>query len=719
VSSPGIGAGIRPATDQSASPQIRCGGSPALADGFTDRAESVPGLAAALSAGSLVVLVPERAGGLPRGKTQLAVRAAESMWQAGHVDVLVWVAAADRASVLAGYAEAAAALGVTVPGDVEATAGRLVRWLAQTSRRWMAVLDDLRDPADLDGRWPVGPAGTVLVTTRNPVIADGRDGAVTVPVGVFSRREALSYLVACLRADPDQRLGAIDLADDLGYEPLALAQAAGWIRYSGCSCRDYRLSLASMRERLAGATGVEPHPVAITGRLALEQVGALRHGDQARALLTLMAVLAGESVPGGVLATEAARGYLAASESAPGPASVQDVLLDLEELALISIDRAPALAIRMNAAVAAAVCAMVPAGARHGVVLAAAGALLEAWPVPEPDPWQAAGLRSCAGSLLEQAADVLCAGRCHPLLLRAGQSLAEAGLRGPAVACWYALAAATERRPGPEVPLIRRRLAEACLANGDAARAVTWFQLALAALTRLPPQHPDLIATRIGLGQALTAAGLASDAITVLRSAAQNAEQATGPDSPQALAAREALAAAYLAAGQHGRAVRLYRDTLTARLRVHGNQHPATLAARHHLAEACLAAGQPGDALTHAGKALAGRERLLGPGHPETVAARASLAAACLAAGRVAAAVQLHEQAAGDSAQVIGPDHPLTVARHANLARACYQAGRITDAHAILRDALARCERTLPPGDPLTIAVRQSLANIGGDTAAG
>jgi hypothetical protein len=697
---------------------IRCGPVPPLADGFTDRAESVPGLAAALAARSLVVLTPPKAGDLPRGKTQLAVRAAESMGQAGQVDVLIWVTAADRASVLAGYAEAAAAVGVTVPGDAEATAGRLVRWLARTSRRWMVVLDDLRDPTDMDGLWPGGLAGTVLVTTRNPAIADGLAGAVIVPVGVFSRREALSYLVACLRADPDQRLGAIDLADDLGYEPLALAQAAAGIRYSGRSCRDYRLSFASMRDQIAGATGIEPHPVAVTGRLALEQAAVLKHGSLARALLALMAVLAGQSVPGSVLATESARGYLPAG-SAAGPDSFRDVLLDLEELALISIDRAPAPVIRMNAAVAATFSATGPAGVRHGAVLAAAGALLEAWPVPEPDPWQAASLRSCAASLLEQAADVLCAGRCHPLLLRAGQSLTEAGLRDPAVAYWYALAAATERRPGPEAPLIRRRLAEACLAHGAATRAVTWFQLALAGLTRLPPRHPDVIATRIGLGQALTAAGLASDAITVLRSAAQNAEQAGGPDSSQALAAREALAAAYLAAGQHGRAVRLYRDTVAARLRVYGSQHPAALAARHNLAEACLAAGQVGDALTQASKALAGRERLLGPGHPDTVASRASLAAACLAAGRMAAAVQTHEQAAGDSARVLGPDHPLTVARHANLARACYQAGRITDAQAILRDAVARCERTLPPGDPLTIAVRQSLANIGGDTAAG
>ncbi len=47
-----------------------------------------------------------------------------------------------------------------------------------------------------------------------------------VPVGPFSRREALSYLLGTLTADLDQRQGAIDLVAELGNEPLALAQAA-------------------------------------------------------------------------------------------------------------------------------------------------------------------------------------------------------------------------------------------------------------------------------------------------------------------------------------------------------------------------------------------------------------------------------------------------------------------------------------------------------------
>ena len=121
-------------------------------------------MGAALVPGSAVVLVPGRGGGAGSrdwlgscGKTQLAAFFAESLWRSREVDLLVWVDATSRASVLAGYAEAAeAALGTDPSADAEAIAGRLVNWLGETRRRWLVVLDDLTGAADLTGLWPAG-----------------------------------------------------------------------------------------------------------------------------------------------------------------------------------------------------------------------------------------------------------------------------------------------------------------------------------------------------------------------------------------------------------------------------------------------------------------------------------------------------------------------------------------------------------------------------------
>ena len=76
------------------------------------------------------------------------------------VDLLVWVVATSRASVLSGYVEAAVTAMGTDPADnAESVAARFLSWLSETSRPWLVVLDDLSDEADLEGLWPDGAGG--------------------------------------------------------------------------------------------------------------------------------------------------------------------------------------------------------------------------------------------------------------------------------------------------------------------------------------------------------------------------------------------------------------------------------------------------------------------------------------------------------------------------------------------------------------------------------
>ncbi len=54
------------------------------------------------------------------------------------MDLLIWVDATSRASVLSGYVAAAVAASSTDPaGDAETVATRLVNWLAKTSQPWL------------------------------------------------------------------------------------------------------------------------------------------------------------------------------------------------------------------------------------------------------------------------------------------------------------------------------------------------------------------------------------------------------------------------------------------------------------------------------------------------------------------------------------------------------------------------------------------------------
>src|ERR1039458_4295588 len=132
------------------------GAVPPLADGFSARPETGPGLGSALGQGTTVVLVPHRDGVDGSGdwlgscgKSQLAVSCARSMWQSGTVDLLVWIVATSRASVLSVYVQAAvSAMGIDPAGDAESVASRFVDWLGATNRQWLMVVDDLSDAAE-------------------------------------------------------------------------------------------------------------------------------------------------------------------------------------------------------------------------------------------------------------------------------------------------------------------------------------------------------------------------------------------------------------------------------------------------------------------------------------------------------------------------------------------------------------------------------------------
>jgi hypothetical protein len=699
---------------------------PPLADAFSARPETAAGLAAVVP-GALVMLAPSRLGGAGSqdwlgacGKTQLAVFVAESLWAARGVELLAWITATSRAAALAGYAEAAAAAGTGSMGNAESVASRFLGWLSQTTRPWIVVLDGVTDAADIDGLWPSGPAGRALVTVAGSPPALKTPQAHAIGIGAFSSREALSYLMGRLTADPDQRLGAIDLIDELGCEPLALAHASAVIASSALSCRDYLEVFLRRRELVAGTPGGRPPAATATWTLCVEHAERLAPGGATHSVLAFAALFEGNPIPSTVFTTQAACEYLAAGGPGAGdPEQARDGLLALARAGLLGIDPVvrPAL-VRMNPVIAAAVRAAMPPAMFDRAVKAVADALIEAWPSDEPQGWLGASLRACAASVEQAAGDKLWVGRCHPLLVRVGQSLDSAHLTAQAIDYWREIVTISSRvlPPGHSDALMAgERLARASLAAGQAGEAVSWFQWTLNGRARaLGPDHPSTIAAKVELGHALVSAGELGNAVTVLDSAAADSERVHGPEHPNTLLARDRLANACQAAGQSADAIRLYRGTLADRERIQGPHHPDTIATREQLAGTYLADKRNKDAIAQYKRVLSDRERSLGADHPDTITARGHLAAAYHAAGRMAAGLQLYEQTRTDAVRVRGADHPDTLASSASLAYAYYAVGRLTDAMDLLRDTAARCERALPPGDPLTRSVRESLSNVGG-----
>lgn len=700
---------------------MRSGLVPPLARGFSARTESVPGLEQVLLPGKAVVLAPAQAAKVPgwqsaTGRTQLAVYAAQSLrWPEG-LDLVAWVTATSRAAILSGYAEAASRLGLDQSGG-EAAAARFAAWLRSTPRSWLVVLDDLRDRADLEGLWPAGAAGRLLITAADPETAG--DGAEVLPVGCLTPREALAHLSERLSADPDRdsRTGQIDLVLELGGEPAALAHAAAVIETSELTCRDYQEIF--LRER-AGLERSGADPVAagaVTWRLSVRHAEMLDPGGGTGPLLVLAALLRGHGIPLTVLAAPAVCRYLGGD----GPAGAELAWSGIRALgsaSLLDLDEAgtPAVA-RVSGALRESVVTAVAPGLLEQAAGAAADALTEAWPKDQPGSPLAVLLRSCTASLLEAAGDALWAsGRCHRVLMTAGQSLDAAGLSGPAAAWWQQVTAGSARLLGqrhPDTIVAAGLHAGALLAAGQADGAVTWAQWVLAARTEvLGSDHRGTIAAGTGLGRALAAAGRFPEAIRILEETARHSERVCGPGDDATLSATEEQAAACLAAGQPREAVRLLKRALDGREKSQGPDDSATAATGDRLAAAFLAAGQNRDAIRLYEKLLARRERILGPDHPGTLAALSRLAGACSTAGQMGTALRHYQRASLGCEQSLGAGHPLTLGCQGELARAYYDVGHAGDAVTLLHSAMTAAGQVLSPDDPVTSVLRGLLDEI-------
>ncbi|MFI6608779.1 NB-ARC domain-containing protein [Streptomyces sp. NPDC050507] len=303
---------------------------PSQAEWFQDRVETSRLAQLLASGGTAVVGSADRVltsgvlagmGGV--GKTQLAAHYARTAWEAGTLDVLVWITANSRSAVVAGYAQAAVEILGVDPGGQEA-AREFLAWLEPKSQpspcRWLVVLDDIADPVDLKGWWPpVSPHGRALATTRRKDAALTGGGRRLIEVGLFTVGQALAYLTSALaahgRIEPEMQLTA--LANDLGQLPLALSQAAAYIIDAGISCRVYRGLLADRTRSLAdSAPDVLPddqtHTVAAAWSLSLDRADTLRPVGLARPVLQLASAMDPNGIPEHALTSPPALAYLVA-----------------------------------------------------------------------------------------------------------------------------------------------------------------------------------------------------------------------------------------------------------------------------------------------------------------------------------------------------------------------------------------------------------------------
>ena len=597
------------------------------------------------------------------GKTHVAAAYARSCIDEGW-RLVAWINAEDLGGILAGLAAVAAGLGLGASEDVEAAARAVRHRLEIDGDRCLLVFDNAIDSAVLQPFIPVTGAARVIITSNQQSMANL---GVSVPVDVFSEAEALAFLVE--RTGSADAEGAHAVAAELGYLPLALAQAAAVIadQYLGYGTYLDRLHGMPVGELLRPVeAGQYPRGVAAAVLLSLEGVRAGDDTGACTAVMELLAVLSAAGVPRAVVQAAAQQGVLDRDGQAGelAPEAVDRALARLAGASLLtfSVDGASVSAHRL---VMRVIREQLEGGNSLVAVCGTAAQLLESLAETLSRTWHED--RPAVRDLVEQIMALYESSTACP----SDSALVHRiiGLRSWTVLFLLSLGDSTEQAILIAEPL-----------PADQERA-------------LGADHPDTLAVRHTLAAAYAAAGL-TKAIPLFEQILADQERVLGGDHPHILRTRLNLAKAYQGLGPKADVISLFEQILADQERVLGADHPDTPDARHGLARAYWSAGRKAKAIILFEQNLIDQQQLLGADHPHTQADRHSLAVTYRDAGRVTEAIMLFEQNLADQQRLLGAGHPATLITRLNLAPAYGRAGRAAEGTAMLEQASAAAQRS-------------------------
>lgn len=608
------------------------------------------------------------------GKTQVAAEFARRCLADGW-PVIAWVNAGSQGSLTTDLTVLANEIvGVR---DGEATETLLARWRAAWNSdpdpRRLIVLDNLTDATHVRSLLPDDGAATVIATMADARAMISRHA---LDVTSWTPEQAVGYLA--VRTGLDDPDGAQQVAEEVGFLPLALAQAA-WVIGQRRRRRPLR--------RGKSEYGFAEYAVELDG-LPLDRVLTAERGGE-YLLKTAQAIEL--SVQATLDACEddglgpAVLGVLAHLDPVGIPTAWLDVLDDAAEQVGDILDAMEAGALVMPSQDGATI-------VMHRLV----GRLLRGRSGTQWD--EVSGqVADVLASVDPLTTDSFWEQRQNTTLVNS-HVLATLGYSGSddvgerlidiALHCGYALNVL--HLPEPAIALLER--------------------ITVTAERILGPDHPTTLTSRNSLASAYESVGDLSRAISMYEQTLADRERVLGLDHEHTLVSRNNLAYTYQVAGDLGRAIPLLEQTLADRERVLGLDHSHTLVSRNNLAHALRVAGDLRRAIPLSEQTLADRERVMGTDHPDTHNSRNNLAAAYASAGDLSRAIPLLEQVLKDMQRVLGTDHPDTLNSRNNLAGAYESAGDLSQAISMYEKNLADRERVMGPDHPSTLISRNNLA---------
>ncbi|MGE0023020.1 MAG: tetratricopeptide repeat protein [Hyphomicrobium sp.] len=642
------------------------------------RPELMHGIAGAMSRAGVNSrhMVAAVAGMGGAGKSVLARNFANEHQDAYHA--VWWIDAERRGATLTNMLSDIAALGAELSADiksealsnVEQAARKTLRLIegAGYARPFLLIYDNVDRPQDIE-LWTPRSGAHILVTTR---YGDWDDMVAKVDVGVLPPDIAIDFLLSRGKKKHDdihERQAAEQLAEALGYLPLALDHAASYCAGGrGVSFAEYLgLYEEKLRHEPEGASGAYGKSVRTTFELALDRAIAgdatlgIKGCPEASIVMGVAALLAPVPLPFSLFSHHLLRSAnLDAAFRSLGDVSLIQIAHDTGSF---SVHRVVQAIMRDRLA---------EAGETEHAVRLANELLTTAMPHQSEDfaHWDTCkALAPHALAVLAQSLDLdVAASRAGVLAYNLAKYLNQVA------------------RYSEAEPLLKRSL--------------ELDEKALGA------EHPDTSATLHVLAGLYETQGRYEEAEPLLNRSLAIYEKAHGVNHSSTATTLYDLGHLYHARGRYAKAEPLLKRALAIYEATLGTEHPYTSTTLHALGRLCQTQGRYSEADSLLKMSLAIYEKGVGAEHPFTAATLQEVAALYQAQGLYAEAEPLLDRALAIKEKKVGAEHPSTAVTLCEQGRLYQAQGRHAEAEPLLKRALAIYEKAfgenhLYAGSPL------------------
>ncbi|GAP82799.2 putative N-terminal acetyltransferase auxiliary subunit [Rosellinia necatrix] len=226
----------------------------------------------------------------------------------------------------------------------------------------------------------------------------------------------------------------------------------------------------------------------------------------------------------------------------------------------------------------------------------------------------------------------------------------------------------------------------------------------------IDPQHRERFGLRHILGTIYAAQGRYKEAEEICQQVLPLQQEVLGKKHPYTLGSMHNLACTLVNQNRHKEAEEIYRQVLPLQQEVLGKKHPYTLGSMHNLACALADQNRYKEAEEIYRQVLPLQQKVLGKKHPYTLGSMHNLACTLADQNRYKEAEEICQQVLPLQQEVLGKKHPYTLGSMHNLACTLADQNRYKEAEEIYRQVLPLRQEVLGKKHPYTLSTMHSLA---------